>query len=227
MMDLIEFGAYLRELRKKRGLTLVDLNKLSGVSQPYLSQIENGKAGSSPSPEILRKIAEPLGADYSDLMEKAGYMTSTEIMSEVDLIEALFFMEIKSNWARELNFILENLTDEDKEFFPFINDQINNGWLTGFLKERFGDQFILSPKSLIDLCRKIDFEDLRGRESDFHTSIMELLDMLKIIAEEACDSTELEYIVSKSEITYGGISLDKKDRKRIIDMLEVLFRDRN
>lgn len=58
-VDALEFGHYLRGLRKARGLTLVDLNKASGVSQPYLSQIENGKAGGVPSPDILKKSPNP------------------------------------------------------------------------------------------------------------------------------------------------------------------------
>lgn len=71
--DPKEFGIYIRELRKQRGLTLVELYKKSGVSQPYLSQIENGKATTVPSPTIIEKLADPLGVQSSHLMLKAGY----------------------------------------------------------------------------------------------------------------------------------------------------------
>ncbi|SDM18295.1 transcriptional repressor LexA [Bacillus sp. OK048] len=72
--DLIKFGEYLRELRKERGLSIRQLEKKTGVSNAYLSQIENGKKG-LPSPDILKKISEPLKVGYEELMEKAGYIS--------------------------------------------------------------------------------------------------------------------------------------------------------
>ncbi|WP_107950296.1 helix-turn-helix domain-containing protein [Lysinibacillus parviboronicapiens] len=73
-MDLIQFGSYIKELRKKKGLTLASLSALSGVSHPYLSQIENGKLKNFPSPEILIKISEPLDVRYEKLLKAAGHL---------------------------------------------------------------------------------------------------------------------------------------------------------
>ncbi len=75
-----KFGEYLRNLRKNKGFTLKDLAKLTGLSHSYLSQLERGIRGSNgaPSPELLRKLSEPLGVDYYELMEKAGYFTPEE-----------------------------------------------------------------------------------------------------------------------------------------------------
>ncbi|WP_110926842.1 helix-turn-helix domain-containing protein [Bacillus massiliglaciei] len=72
-----EFGLHLRNLRKKKGLTLEELGKLSDLSQPYLSQIENGKRA-IPSPEILYKLSKPLGVDHVHLMIKAGHLQGEE-----------------------------------------------------------------------------------------------------------------------------------------------------
>lgn len=69
-----DFGDYIRQLRKEQKLTIRQLEEKSGVSNAYLSQIENGKRG-LPSPEILKKIHDPLGVSYDELMEKAGYIT--------------------------------------------------------------------------------------------------------------------------------------------------------
>lgn len=76
-MDPVEFGRLIRDLRKEMGLTLMELSNASGVSQPYLSHIENGKRG-IPSPDILRKLSEPLDVAYELLMEKAGYLLNLE-----------------------------------------------------------------------------------------------------------------------------------------------------
>lgn len=72
-MEAKEFGSYLRSLRKNKGLTIRQLELYSGVSNAYLSQIENGKRD-IPSPEILQKISKPLGVEYEELMQRAGYI---------------------------------------------------------------------------------------------------------------------------------------------------------
>ncbi len=50
----------LRWLRKKEGLTQVQLGELVGLSGPYISVLEAGKR--TPSRDICRRILEALGA---------------------------------------------------------------------------------------------------------------------------------------------------------------------
>lgn len=76
-MSAIEFGEYLRRLRKNRKLTIRQLDTYSGVSNSYISQMERGERG-VPSPEILQKLAKPLGIKYEELMKKAGYIEETK-----------------------------------------------------------------------------------------------------------------------------------------------------
>lgn len=73
-MDVKEFGEYVRKLRKSAKLTLKNLSILSGVSHPYLSQIENGVKPRPPSPDILNKIAPYLGVSHLELMYEAGHL---------------------------------------------------------------------------------------------------------------------------------------------------------
>lgn len=72
-MEAIDFGNYLRGLRKDKGLTIRQVELYSGVSNAYLSQLENGKRG-IPSPDILRKLSDCLDISYEELMKKAGYL---------------------------------------------------------------------------------------------------------------------------------------------------------
>jgi len=67
------FGTYLKQLRKKRGLSIRQLSAFSGVSHSYLSQIESGKRG-VPKPEILQKLAPILHISYEKIMKEAGYL---------------------------------------------------------------------------------------------------------------------------------------------------------
>lgn len=65
-------GEFLKSLRKSKGMTLIQLQEESGVSNSYLSQIENGKF--KPSSDVLKKLSKPLNVPYFELMYRAGYI---------------------------------------------------------------------------------------------------------------------------------------------------------
>lgn len=69
----MSLGDYLRNLRDTRRMTLREVEQASGVSNAYLSQLENGKLV-RPSPHILHKLSGVFGIPYETLMEKAGYL---------------------------------------------------------------------------------------------------------------------------------------------------------
>jgi transcriptional regulator with XRE-family HTH domain len=55
----LQAATRIRELRTRRGLVIEELAKKTGLSKPYISQIETGKA--SPSLSACRSIAHALG----------------------------------------------------------------------------------------------------------------------------------------------------------------------
>lgn len=63
-------GAKLKQLRKEKNLTLVQLSELTGISQPYLSQIEADKK--NPSAVYLHKLSDVLEVPYSSLIKLTG-----------------------------------------------------------------------------------------------------------------------------------------------------------
>ncbi len=63
----------LRQVRGVKGLSLREVEKATGISNPYLSQLENGKA-ENPSPHVLFKLAAFYEVPYEALMEAAGYL---------------------------------------------------------------------------------------------------------------------------------------------------------
>jgi transcriptional regulator with XRE-family HTH domain len=70
----VSLGQALRDRRKSRGLTLQKLADVCGLSQPFLSQLENGKA--MPSLMALHQVAAALGTSAQDLLQPS---VSTEI----------------------------------------------------------------------------------------------------------------------------------------------------
>lgn len=74
------FGQYLRALRKAKGFNLTGLSKISGVSHPYLSQIESGRK-TPPTPDVIRKLSQALGVTHIGMMIKAGHVTEEEVLT--------------------------------------------------------------------------------------------------------------------------------------------------
>ena len=65
-------GSFLRKARGDAGLTQRDVERETGVSNAYLSQLESGKVR-EPSPRILHKLSEAYGVSYADLLAASGY----------------------------------------------------------------------------------------------------------------------------------------------------------
>jgi transcriptional regulator with XRE-family HTH domain len=61
-------GTVLRRVRQRQGLTLRDLAAASGVSVPYLSEVERGRKEASS--EVLSSICRALGLALVDLLEE-------------------------------------------------------------------------------------------------------------------------------------------------------------
>lgn len=86
-MEAVDFGSYLKGLRKGKKLTIRQLDLYSGVSHSYISQMERGSRG-IPSPDILQKLSKPLGIEYEELMKKAGYIEENKKESAYTLPES-------------------------------------------------------------------------------------------------------------------------------------------
>lgn len=71
-----ELGRILKQRRLLKGLTLVKLRDLSGVSPTHVGRIERG--GRFPSVHILRKLAEPLGFGEVELLRLAGFISEAK-----------------------------------------------------------------------------------------------------------------------------------------------------
>ena len=58
----------IRKLRFKADMTQVELSERSGVSQPYINELEHGKKV-NPSVIVLSKLAKALEVTISDLID--------------------------------------------------------------------------------------------------------------------------------------------------------------
>lgn len=58
----------IKEIRIKKGMKLVELARLSNLSNGYISHLENGTRD-NPSYKTMQKIAKVLGKDMSEIFE--------------------------------------------------------------------------------------------------------------------------------------------------------------
>jgi transcriptional regulator with XRE-family HTH domain len=81
-----DIGEYIRSQRTKAQISLRELAKLAGVSNPYLSQIERGLR--KPSAEILQQIAKGLRISAEALYVRAGILEQRQGGAVVDAVLA-------------------------------------------------------------------------------------------------------------------------------------------
>lgn len=78
---LHDLGAFIRDQRRHAQLSLRKLSEVTGISNPYLSQIERGLR--EPSAKILQSIARGLRISSETLYVRAGILEPDD--GELDL----------------------------------------------------------------------------------------------------------------------------------------------
>ena len=66
----------LAEARRLKGVSLRAVERATGISNAYLSQLETG-AVAEPSPKKLYPLSQYYGVPYSELMNACGYVVSS------------------------------------------------------------------------------------------------------------------------------------------------------
>ncbi|MBV9315249.1 MAG: helix-turn-helix transcriptional regulator [Pseudonocardia sp.] len=103
-----DIGGYIRQQREIAQVSLRQLAKLAGVSNPYLSQVERGLR--RPSAEILQQIAKGLRISAEVLYVRAGILeersasaVTDAVLADVELTERQkqALLEIYHSFRRE------------------------------------------------------------------------------------------------------------------------------
>jgi transcriptional regulator with XRE-family HTH domain len=115
----LTFGSSVRELRKRKGMSLRELAKESDIDFTYLSKLESGKFP-PPSEGVIHKLAEILGADPDELLTLAKKIDSSiqdYVVSSPETVKLLRALKDKEiDKADEyLQNIRESMTDDSQE----------------------------------------------------------------------------------------------------------------
>lgn len=77
IIDMRSLGQELQTARKLKKLSLREVETATGISNPYLSQLENDKI-QKPSPQFLGKLAALYELEFQIVMEAAGYVPASK-----------------------------------------------------------------------------------------------------------------------------------------------------
>ena len=105
-----DIGEYIRQQRSNAQISLRQLAKRAGVSNPYLSQIERGLR--KPSAEILQQIAKGLRISAEALYVQAGILDLPKGGPVVDAVRA--DQELTERQKQVLLDIYESFRRENK-----------------------------------------------------------------------------------------------------------------
>jgi HTH-type transcriptional regulator, competence development regulator len=86
---MAKFQELLAAARKAKGVSLREVERATGVSNAYISQMETG-AVAEPSPHKLQVLAKYYGLSYGTLMNACGYMLPS--ISQTSQTEYTTFM---------------------------------------------------------------------------------------------------------------------------------------
>lgn len=131
-------GELIRTERKLKGLSISKLAELTGVSQPYLSQIENGKR--NPSYEIIHKIKKALDIDFHLFAWASGLYTDVEYKEYLEQKEFFDSMtpEEEEEYFNQQNkdFMFYDKVNKFRkrkyvQIEDFLNNQIEGFYISG------------------------------------------------------------------------------------------------
>lgn len=116
----MSLGKKLKEAREHLPMTLRQVEEATGISNAYLSQLENDKI-QKPSANILYKLSTLYRINLNSLLAAAGIITTSEKSTEASQED-----EVLNNIA----FYAENLSNEERnqvlEYIKFLRHKKKN-----------------------------------------------------------------------------------------------------
>lgn len=235
-MDKVEFGKYLRSLRKKKGLTLVELANITGVSNPYISQIENGKF--LPSPDILEKLAKGLKVSSVNLMLQSGHLGKDAAKEVHSKGLKNYLEEMVEDLTRTYESIddtsSEELKEKKKKIEPLLRDikklkseislfkddmpegerAIQERYLNGEIDDEERRKLFENEFGITE--RKLEIKNLESKIAN-----------LQLIQETANDKLDIIRLINQEGVSFLGKELSRSDKLKISRTIAALLSDQS
>ena len=110
-------GSTVKKAREKKGWTLRETERATGIHNAHLSQIETGTIA-KPNQPMLWTLAKALDLDYESLLDLAGHTTGrTDAKGQRQLAGALLrgLEDLSDEEQRELLLLMEELRRKKRQ----------------------------------------------------------------------------------------------------------------
>lgn len=225
-LDPVQFGKYLRDLRKNRKLTLDELGERVQLTKGHLSNIENGRRG-IPKTDILFKLSEALNVSYTDLLVHSGHVN-------LEYIKERQWSHVKDVIIDSLDEVLteaeaETTTNPEsiKEFTDalatsLLETEYNVNNISALKKKLYDENGAPLVGSTTHVERISVLLDALGK-SNVEQRKQALNDKLNSLRNDPSPVNDLTRFLRLNNISYNGHPLSAADRQRIAEMLTLLF----
>lgn len=210
-------GKRIARLRKNKGLSARKLARLSGVSQAYISQIENG-VYSNPHPDILEKLARVLEVTHMELMLEAGLIKETDHLEKSIESNKLKLVKRKNKALKtdkKLTGIHQNI-ELIRKNIQETNDLEEKEQLTADLMA-FLTKLELEQTKTVSLM-----EEIAVLRVELHRQ-MELYQALKMERMNLSNISLDQCLNADTNITFNGKELTAEDKEKVYQMLSIMF----
>jgi transcriptional regulator with XRE-family HTH domain len=114
-------GSTLKEARELSSFTLRQVEEATGISNAYLSQLENDKI-KKPSANVLYKLSAVYKIELNTLLTAAGIIEKTAITNTQETVD--------NEWLNRLAFYAKNLSEQEQnevlEYIKFMKFKSKN-----------------------------------------------------------------------------------------------------
>ncbi|MEW9051894.1 MAG: helix-turn-helix transcriptional regulator [Neobacillus sp.] len=234
MSIISHFGQYIKNVRTRKELSLKELSKRSGISHPYISQIENGKRN-IPKPEMIKRLSKGLGINYYELLSEAGYLPDN--LSESDNFRK-YLSDLKSGKVRPFGSYIQELRLKCGKTIEELSE--DSGFsVRDLMNIEYGFEMEPSKRDLIKLGKSLGIDNLYDwfinntnyplyAHNDTNIqklggetrTIFELIDGKVFLTDENINVYQL--IDSDIDLHVNGYTLTDKDKMLMLTLLELL-----
>jgi len=216
-MKKYKLGDVIRNARNAKGISLRELSRRTGISHPYLSQIETGK-NDNPSKEFLLKLNDELQLTFVFLLA----ISSTDMGLSIDITKEVI--------DKYRNYIPANIHLIDVDFFF-------NTTLSKDIKENpeyYTDEKIKEIKLFFYEVKEMEELIIKRSQEKIKASNIRVLDLvlntpmsksdeIKIVND--VPSLSLNQILSDDiAITVNDKPLTKEDKLKLLEIANTIFK---
>lgn len=209
-------GTFINKIRNSHNISMRKLAEQSGVSQGYLSKLENNKVVASP--DILKKLSDALDIPYKDLLITAGYLDDdeiiqTELPSPKSILNKADYIQIHSNLvdyqklykSQEKNFTFDDIL--------FLINLKTEEELKEILSVKFSDN--LHPAFFVTLYIQLQNTSIEKLANKLSIPTAVLAERIYSYSDDVLNISKLENLLNLNNLSLWHRTYFKKNTLRI------------